>query len=167
MPVPIAQHSISSPTTCYITLCRKRVGDALFHTMCICDTSREHHLSRGPRGGSSHPCIGLDTRGGIETIVSLRRAIPRPSTGPPSCLHPVSATPEPVGDTDDAFPSTVTMVITCDRHCLHIYKYFYPVCQHRNILYNFSAKAHQIPWHVFDSRIPEQSISQKQGRPHG
>ena len=51
---------------------------------------------------------------------------------------------------------------TLPGHC----KYFYPVCQHRNILYNFSAKAHQIPWHVFDSRTPELSISQEQGRPH-
>ena len=85
--------------------------------MCISDTLREHRLSRGPRGGSRHPCIGLDTRGSIDTIVSLRRAIPRPSTRPPSCLHPVSAAPELVGDADDALPSAITTVITRDRHC--------------------------------------------------
>ena len=112
------------------------------------------------RGGSRHPCIGLDTRGSIDTIVSLRRAIPRPSTRPPSCLHPVSAAPELVGDADDALPSAITTVITRDRHCPDITN-FYTVCQHRNILYNFSAKAHQIPWHVFDNRTPEQSISQE------
>ena len=85
--------------------------------MCISDTPREHRLSRGPRGGSRHPCIGLDTRGSIDTIVSLRRAIPRPSTRPPSCLHPVSAAPELVGDADYALPSAITTVITRDRHC--------------------------------------------------
>ena len=108
------------PLVTSLHLCRKRVGYALVHTMCISDTSREHGLSCGPRGGSRHPCIGLDTRGGIDTIVSLRRVIPRPSTRPPSCLHPVSATSELVGDADDALPSAITTVITRDRHCLDI-----------------------------------------------
>ena len=85
--------------------------------MCISDTSREHRLSRSPRGGSRHPCICLDTCGGIDTIISLRRAIPCPSTRPPSCLHTVSATPELVGDAGDALPSAITTVITCHRHC--------------------------------------------------
>ena len=51
------------------------------------------------------------------TIVSLRRAIPHPSTRPPSCLHPVSAAPGLVGDADDALPSEITMVITHDSPC--------------------------------------------------
>ena len=105
------------PLVTSLHLCRKRVGDALLHTMCISDTSREHRLSRGPRGGSRHPCIGLGTRGGIDTIISLRRAIPRPSTHPSSCLHPVSATPELVGDADNALPTAITTVITRDSHC--------------------------------------------------
>ena len=81
--------------------------------MCISDTPREHRLSRGPRGGSRHPCIGLDTRGSIDTIVSLRRAIPRPSTRPPSCLHPVSAAPELVGGADDALPLNTNISTQC------------------------------------------------------
>ena len=85
--------------------------------MCISDTSREHRLSRGPGGESRHPCISLDTCGSIDTIVSLRRANPHPSTCPPSCLHPVSAAPELVGDSDDALPSVITTVITHDTHC--------------------------------------------------
>ena len=88
--------------------------------MCISDTPREHCLSRDPRGGSRHPSIRLNTRGSIDTIVSLRKAIPCPSTRPPSCLHPVSAAPELVGDADDALPSAITTVITHDRHCLDI-----------------------------------------------
>ena len=102
------------PLVTTLHLCRKRVGDALIHTMCISDTPREHHLSRGPRAGSRHPCIGLDTHGGIDTP---RRAIPRPSTCPPSCLHNVSVAPELVGDADDALPLAITMVISRDRHC--------------------------------------------------
>ena len=73
--------------------------------MCISDTPREHRLTCGPRGGSRDPCIALDTCGSIDSIVS------------PSCLHPVSAAPELVGDADDALPLAITMVITCDRHC--------------------------------------------------
>ena len=59
----------------------------------------------------------VNTRRSIDTIVSLRRAIPRPSTRPPSCQHPVSAAPELVGDADDAMPSAITTVITHDSHC--------------------------------------------------
>ena len=146
------------PLVTSLHLCRKRVGDALLHTMCISDTPREHRLSRGPRGGSRHPCIGLDTRGSIDTIVSLRRAIPRPSTRPPSCLHPVSAAPELVGDAFGDHNGDHSRQ-TLPGHC----KYFYPVYQYRYILCNFSAKAHQIPQHVFDSHTPEKSISQEQG----
>ena len=102
------------PLVTSLHLCRKRIGDALLQTMCISDTPREHRLTRGPRGGSRHPCIGL---GSIDTIVSLRRAIPRPSTCPPSCLHLVSAAPELVGDANDALPLAITTVITRGRHC--------------------------------------------------
>ena len=90
--------------------------------MCISDTPREHRLSCGPRGGSRHLCNSLDTRGSIDTIISLRRANPRPSTRPPSCLHPVSAAL--VGYADDALPSAITTVITRDRHCPDIANIF-------------------------------------------
>ena len=136
------------------------IGDALFHTMCISDTPREHCLSRGPRGGFRHPCIGLDTRGSIDTIVSLRRAIPRPSTRPPSCLHRLCC-PGTGGGCRRCLASGDHNGDHSRQNLPGHYKYFYTVCQHRNILYNFSAKAHQIPWHVFDSRTPEQSISQE------
>ena len=56
----------------------------------------------------------------MDTIVSLRRAIPHLSTRTPSCLHPVSAVPELVGDADDALPSAITTMITRDRHCADI-----------------------------------------------
>ena len=116
--MPISQQSISAQTTCYIAPSLSEEGfSCTTHTMCIYDTSREHCLSCGPRGGFRHQCMCLDTRGSIDTIVSLRRAISHPSTCPPSCLHPVSATPELMGDANDALPSAITTVITRDRHC--------------------------------------------------
>ena len=51
-----------------------------FVLVCISDTSREHCLSSGPRGGSRHPCIGLDTSGGlpsgITTVITRDRHFP-------------------------------------------------------------------------------------------
>ena len=86
------------------------LSDGLHYILTYCQGHCQISRSRDP-------CIGLDTCGSIDTIVSLRRVIPCPSTRPPSCLHPVSTAPELVGDADHALPSAITMVITRDRHC--------------------------------------------------